>query len=200
MKKLYFLLLAGIFSICAGCSSGPEEVLIDSFEGEISPKTVDFGSSEGSSLKVEGDKEVKICGEQSMKLEYYLKPGGYMWVARGYNLDVQGAGSWIVIPEDIYWKKYKAISLYMYSNASGGVIAFDLKDGKGELWRFLLDNDFQGWKEIICPFKEFFPREDWQPESAVRNEILDFPVMSFQFEPRLPGKGTCHFDCLKAIK
>ena len=78
--------------------------------------------------------------------------------------------------------------------------AFDIKDKGQEVWRFLLDDDFTGWKEIACSLKEFFPRKDWQPETAERNEVLDFPIMSFQFEPRLPGKGTYYFDCLKLVK
>jgi hypothetical protein len=85
----------------------------------------------------------------------------------------------------------------MYGSNSSGVIAFDLKDKGGELWRFLIDDDFSGWKEVVCPLKEFFPRGDWQPETAERNEKLDFPVTSFQFEPRLPGKGAYYFDCVK---
>ncbi len=68
------------------------------------------------------------------------------------------------------------------------------------MWRFLLDDDFEGWKEIICPFEQFFVRGDWQPEEAIKNEIIDFPVMAFQLEPRLPGKSAYYFDCLKVIK
>ncbi len=197
MKK--FLLFLAII-ILFGCTQGPQEVLIDSFEGEINSKTVDFGSAEGSSLKVTADKNKKACGEQALKIEYDLKPSGYMWIARGYNLDVKGANKWLLKPQDIKWRKYEAISVQMYGTNKGGVVAFDIKDKGQEVWRFLLDDDFTGWKEIACSLKEFFPRKDWQPETAERNEVLDFPIMSFQFEPRLPGKGTYYFDCLKLVK
>lgn len=190
-------LLLGLFILWAGCKPAPQEVLLDSFEGLLGPETVDFGASEKSSLKVEASNAEKVCGEQALKFEYDLKPSGYMWVARGYNIDVRGAGAWLILPQDVAWQKYDTLSVYMYGSNSGGVVAFDFKDSGGEMWRFLLDDDFSGWKEINCPFEQFFVRSDWQPENATRNEILDFPIMSFQFEPRLPGKGVYYFDCIK---
>lgn len=186
--------------IFAGCAQGPSEIMIDSFEGSLTKETVDYGAAEGSSLKVEADTNIKVCDAQSMKIEYELKPSGYMWIARGYNLDVKGAAKWLVEPKGINWRRYNAISLQMYGTNSGGAVAFDIKDAGGEIWRFIIDDDFTGWKEIICPFKDFFARKDWQPDIATKNEILDFPVMSFQFEPRLPGKGIYYFDCVKLIK
>jgi hypothetical protein len=200
MKVVYFFLVALFVSVFIGCSSAPRELVIDSFEGVLNSETVDFGAGEGSSLEVRADKELKVCGEQSIKLIYNLRPSSYMWMARGYNLDVKGAAQWEEEPENIAWKKYNAVSLQMYGRNSGAVIAFDIKDNGGELWRFLLDDDFDGWKEIVCPFKNFFPRGDWQPQTAERNEVLDFPITSFQFEPRLPGQRECNFDCIKAVK
>lgn len=123
-----------------------------------------------------------------------------MWIARGYNLDVKGAAQWLVEPQKISWNKYNTISLQMYGGNSNSVVAFDIKDAKGEIWRFIIDDDFSGWKEIICPFKDFFVRKDWQPDTAEKNEIIDFPIMSFQFEPRLAGKGTYYFDCVKLTR
>jgi hypothetical protein len=197
MSKIQVLLLVVFSLFAANCARGPEEILLDDFEGPITPETVDFGAAQGSSLKVEAEQEIKVCGQQSLKLDYVLKPSGYMWVARGYGLDVEGASEWNLEPKAIPWRRYKTISLQMYGSNSGGVIAFDIKDSGGELWRFILDDDFTGWKEINCRFDLFFPRKDWQPDTAEKNETLDFPIMSFQFEPRLPGKGIYYFDCLK---
>lgn len=198
MKNLSYLLLGLLLIV--GCQSAPNDVLIDSFEGQINIETVDSGSSEGSVVEVGSSKAFKVCAEQSLRIEYDLKPSGYMWVARGYDLDVGGAASWEVKPSDIRWKKFNAVILYMYGSNSQGVIAFDLKDNGGEAWRFLLDDDFTGWKKIICRFNEFFPRNDWQPETAQVNGTLDFPIKSFQFEPRMPGKGTYYFDCITVSK
>ena len=195
MRKLV-LLLASVLIVALGCSRSPKSVILDSFEGVLNHKTVDFGSSSNSSIKVKASQDKKACGNQSMEIIYNLKPSGYMWAARGFRLDVKGAAQWLVKPEDIKWQKYDAISVYAYGANSGGVIAFDVKDSGGEMWRFLIDDNFTGWKKIICPFNRFFPRKDWQPQNADNNGKLDFPIMSFQFEPLLPGKGVYYFDCV----
>lgn len=197
MRIVYCMAVVALSILLGACYGLQRELLIDSFEGEISDETVDFGSSQGSVLKVEAEKNLKVCGDQSIKLDYDLKPSGYMWTARGYNLDIKGAARWEVSPEGIHWTKYNAFKIHMYGNNSGGVIAFDIKDLRGEYWRFLIDDDFEGWKEIVCLFSAFFARKDWQPQDATADEILDFPIMSFQLEPRLPGKGVYYFDCIK---
>lgn len=194
-------LVTMIFSIAiAGCAVSPKEVLLDSFEGEINKTTVDYGAAKGSFVEVLADTSQKVCGEQSLKIIYDLGTSGYMWIARGYGLDVPGAGCWLRKPADINWKAYNAISLRMYGMGTGAVVAFDIKDSGGEMWRFLLDDDTTGWKEVICPLNQFFPRGDWQPDTAQKNAQLDFPIMSFQFEPRLAGKGVYLFDCVKLMR
>ena len=199
-KNIFLAIVFSLIVSFVSCSNAPIEVMIDSFEGVIDKETVDYGTAEGSFLKVEADTGNKICDAQSLKVEYELNPSGYMWIARGYGLDVKGAAKWLIEPQNIKWRAYNAISLQMYGSNSGGVIAFDIKDKGGEIFRYIIDDDFTGWKEIVCPLKNFFARTDWQPDSAVKNEILDFPVMSFQFEPRHPGKGIYYFDCVKLIR
>jgi hypothetical protein len=201
-KKGSFLLISILSLILYSCvqSQRDGKLLIDSFEGKLTPQTVDFGAGPNSSVNVMASKEVKSCGEQSIKVEYNLGHSSYMWVARGFNLDVKGAGKWKVLPHQINWKRYNAFSFYMYGSNSGGAVAFDIKDAKNEMWRYVVRDDFSGWKEIICPLEEFFPRGDWQPDNAEVNQILDFPIMSFQFEPRLPGKGVYYFDCVSLVK
>lgn len=200
MKGVFFLPTLILCVLFLSCASKTQELLIDSFEGELDHKSVDYGAAQGSSALVEPAKDVKVCGEQSLKLTYELKPQGYMWVARGQNLDVKSAAKWLVEPKDIDWEKYNALSVYVYGANNGGIIAFDIKDAGGEMWRFIIADDFSGWKEISCPFSAFFVRQDWQPQTAVTNKTLDFPLMSFQFEPRLPGKGVYYFDCVKLVK
>lgn len=200
MKRFYlFLVILLVFSSLS-CAKVPDEILIDSFEGELNHETVDFGSSMGSTIKIEAEKQLKVCGEQSLKLEYLLDRDGYMWAARGYNVDVKGAGKWLKKPQAIKWRSFDAFSLYMYGSNSGGIINFDIKDAGNEMWRFVLKDNFEGWREIISPFSSFFLREDWQPQNAERNKVLDFPVMAFQFEPRLKSSGIYYFDCVKVIK
>jgi hypothetical protein len=116
-----------------------------------------------------------------------------MWLARGFDLDAKNA-QWLIKPLDIDWAKYKAISFYMYGSDSKAKIALDIKDNGNELWRFMFEDNFEGWKQIVCPFNEFFVRADWQPDNADKNATLDFPLKSFQFEPRPEAKGTVYFD------
>jgi len=194
--QLFFLsvlLAAG----CVQAQDAPKAFVLDDFEGPIisDPKgTIDAGAGNGSSVAVSADKENKKSGEQSLKIDYDAVSGGYIWVARGFNLDVKGADRWTKKPQDIPWQSYGALSFYLYGTASGMRMAFDVKDAGGEMFRFMVTDDTKGWKQVVCPFDQFFPRGDWQPPTADVNGTLDFPVMSFQFEPIAIAKGTIDVD------
>ena len=195
MKILY---LVFILILCLTISSFAQEqgLLIDDFEGSLSggpDGTVDFGSGNGSSVEVAAATDIKHSGNQSMEITYNAMPGGYMWIARGFNLDAKNA-QWLIKPQDIDWSKYTSISFYMYGSDSKTKIAFDIKDNGNEMWRFMVEDNFKGWKKIDCPFSTFFARGDWQPNNADRNATLDFPVKSFQFEPLAEAKGRVYFD------
>ncbi len=198
MKERLVLFVLVFLSGLTGCGliTAPD-LLLDSFEGEISPNTLDYGSSDNSQLTASASSEKRLCGEQSLNLSYDLQPGGYMWAGRGWGLDVEGASCWLVEPGQIEWEKYKAISVAVYGQSSGAMYAFDIRDKGGEIWRYLIDDDFQGWQEIVLPFKGFFARTDWQPDDAETTKTLDFPVKSYQFEPLLPGQRQVYFDCIK---
>jgi len=199
MKILYFAAVI-LFPIALFSCSSASEMLLDSFEGELNHKTVDYGSGGGASLVVSAEKTLKIHGEQSIKLEYDISEGGYQWTARGYKLDVAGAANWTRPAEKIKWHKFSAFNVYMYGTNSGGKVAFDVKDSGFEMWRFMLEDNFTGWKKIIVPFSDFFVRADWQPYNADKNKELNFPIMSFQFEPRRPFKGVYYFDQVSLAK
>lgn len=198
MKRavIFSVFLFFVFNL-TGCKPGVSPLLLDNFEGEINSETVDFGASDNSQIKVTASQENKFCGRQSLKISYDLKSGGYMWAGRGYGLEVEGAGSWLVEPRDIEWDKYGAISIAMYGQNNGAMYAFDIKDSGGEIWRYIIDDDFEGWEQLFFPFEHFFSRQDWQPEEAEVNQVLDFPVKSYQFEPILPGERKTYFDCVK---
>ncbi|MEW6102150.1 MAG: carbohydrate binding domain-containing protein [Candidatus Omnitrophota bacterium] len=201
MNKIIFSLLF-ICGIAAGCFAESQGLLIDDFEVAISggPEgTVDFGAGSGSSVEVSADTGIKYSGNQSLKVAYDAIPDGYMWVARGFGLDA-GNAAWLIKPQDIKWEDYNAFSFYMYGSGNKAQVAFDIKDNGNEMWRFLLEDNFKGWKQIILPFNEFFCRGDWQPDSADKNANLDFPIKSFQFEPRPEAKGTVYFDKVELIK
>jgi hypothetical protein len=202
MKKMIFIL--AVMFCFAGCGFAQVEknLLIEDFEGAITggpDGTVDFGSGNGSSLSVTAASDIKQSGAQSLKAEYNAVSGGYMYIAKGSRLDAKNAG-WQTKPDEIKWQDYNTISFYMYGSDSKTRVAFDLKDNGNELWRFILEDNFKGWKEIVAPFSGFFPRDDWQPDNADKNGNLDFPVKSFQFEPLPAAKGTLYFDQVSLSK
>jgi len=202
MKVLRLLLISAFsFQLSAVSCLAAGSLLLDDFEGAISggPEgTVDFGVGNGSTVDVTANTEIKRSGIQSLKINYNAVFGGYIYVAKGFNLDAKNA-AWRIKPEDIDWKLYRGISFYMYGTDSKASIAFDVKDKGGEFWRFLVDDNFHGWKQIICPFDEFFVRTDWQPDNADKNDTLELPIMSFQFEPRPEARGTLYVDQVELV-
>jgi len=190
MYKL-FVVIIGLF---IGCSMAGNTLILDDFEGDLSKKSVDFGSGNNSKVEVSADKEVVHAGKQSLKISYDSVPGGYMWIARGYGLDVPTAAQWSRTPEKVKWNRYKSISFYLYGEGTGALLAVDVKDPKKEIFRFMVSDDTKGWKKVVCPFTQFVSRTDWQPQGATIDRILQFPIMSFQFEVKSPGKGTLYID------
>ena len=182
--------------------AGNNNLLIDDFEISVSsgPEgTVDFGSGNGSTVEVVQATDIKNTGKQSLKVIYDAISGGYIYVARGAGLDAKNA-QWMLNPADVKWKEYSAISFYIYGTASMAKIAFDIKDNGGEIWRFIINDDFKGWKRVEVSFDKFMVRDDWQPSGAEKNGEIDFPIKVFQFEP-LPGsKGTLYFDTVELVK
>lgn len=176
-------------------------LLIDDFETTISggPQgTVDFGAGNGSSVTAAAATDIKYSASQSLKVDYNAVSGGYIWVAKGFGLDAQNA-NWLRKPEEIDWAKYNSIAFYIYGSDSKTKVAVDLKDFGNEIWRFVFEDNFKGWKQIVCPFADFYARGDWQPESADKNAKIDFPIKSYQFEPLAEAKGTLYFDEVELV-
>lgn len=200
--KAVALVLSIFLSVAAVCFAQPGALLIDDFEGPIDggPNgTVDFGAGAGSTVEVSADTEIKYCGNQSLKVDYFANAGGYMWVARGYKLDAANS-SWLLRPDEIDWSRYNAFSFYMYGTASRAQICFDVKDDGGQMWRFTFEDKAKGWQRVLCPFDKFSVRSDWQPQGADNNGRLDPPIVSYRFEVLPQGEGTLRFDCISLIK
>ncbi|MCA9405267.1 MAG: hypothetical protein KC684_01930 [Candidatus Omnitrophica bacterium] len=196
MKKSFlnaFLALSIIF-IMSGCGQ-PGGTKLDSFEGEISRKTVDYGSDANSVIDVVASSDAQ-CGSQSLQINYDLAQEGYLFCARGYGLDVLNALWEAPMPDKVNWSKYQGISFQMLGQGKG-TIAFDVKDAGGEMWRFLVEDTTAGWREVVVGFDQFKVRTDWQPSTADGNKQLDFPIQSFQFEPKTLGEGSVSFDCVE---
>ncbi|MDD5492716.1 MAG: carbohydrate binding domain-containing protein [bacterium] len=209
MYKIFVsLVILVMLSLGAVNSFAADSLLLDSFEGEIIPAgitsgsmsgNVDYGSGGGSSVEVYADDADKVDGKQSLKVVFFAMPGGWIWIARGYNIDVKGAGAWNVRPQDIKWDKYNAISFWMKGTKSGKQLAFDIIDAKKEYFRYLVQDDSDIWKQVIIPFKSFEARTDWQPNNATKNKTIDFPIMTYQFEPRPKNEGEWSFDKVELI-
>lgn len=200
MRSPVILALVCVLSM-SSCALG-NTILLDDFENMLiggPAGTVDYGAGGGSSIVVSGARDIKYSGSQSLKITYDAVTDGYMWVARGFGLDSKNT-DWLVKPESIDWQKVKAISFYMYGSDSKTRIAFDIKDNGNEMWRFMVEDNFKGWKQVVCPLNEFFARGDWQPDSADKNAVLDFPIKSFQFEPRPQAKGVLYFDKVELLE
>lgn len=201
MKKS-LLLAALILAFSVVSFAQGDNLIIDDFETPIIgglDGTIDFGSGNGSSVEVSSEPEIKYSNDSSLKVVYDAVAGGYMWIARGFDLDAQNAG-WLVDPQDIIWDDYSGLAFYMYGSDSRNRIAVDVKDSGNEVWRFIINDDFSGWKEVVCLFDQFVVRDDWQPESSDKNSVIDFPLKSYQFEPLPESSGTLYFDRVELIK
>lgn len=202
MKKIACLTLSLILSLAVISFAQEGNLLLDDFEIPITTGidgTVDYGFGNGSSLELSSAADIKHWNDMSLKAAYNAVSGGYMWFARGFELDAQNAG-WLVDPQDINWDEYSAISFYMYGFDSKTRVAFDIKDAGSEVWRFIVTDDFKGWKQIVCPFVKFLVRDDWQPDSSDKNATIDFPLKSYQFEPLPESSGVLYFDKIELIK
>jgi len=200
--KTAALVFAFILSLTGFGFAADELLLIDGYEVTISggPEgTVDFGAGNGSVVEVSGAADIVHGGKQSLKVTYDAVEGGYIYVARGFDLDANNAG-WLMKAGDISWTKYNAIAFYMYGSDSKTKIAFDIKDNGGEILRYIFEDNFKGWQQVVCLFKDFVARDDWQPQNAEKNALLDFPIKSYQFEPLPPSKGTLYFDDAELLK
>ena len=202
MRKVFFLAAVAFLFTATSCLAEGNNLLLDDFEISVTgglDGTVDFGSGNGSSVRVTGVSDIKNSGNQALKVVYDAVPGGYIYVARGSGLDARNA-NWTIKPSDVKWEEYSAISFYVYGTDSKAKIAFDIKDNGGEIWRFITRDNFKGWQKVVCNFDKFVVRDDWQPNDADKNGKLDFPIKVFQFEP-LPGsKGTLYFDTVELVK
>lgn len=191
---------AAALLVFMGCAAQEKTLLLDDFEGTLSHQTVDFGSGNGSQVNVQGSSETVYSGTQSLRVDYTVVSGGYLWVARGYQLDAPQAAQWSKKPQDINWKHCKGIAFYLYGEAKGAQIAFDIKDANREMFRTMITDDTKGWRRVVCPFSGFVSRSDWQPGNAVVDRVLNFPVMSFQFEAKTPGKGVFYVDKVELLR
>ncbi|MCK5707597.1 MAG: CIA30 family protein [Candidatus Aureabacteria bacterium] len=186
------------------------KLLIDDLEGNI---LTDSGYGNRAELSVsfilkKDCSEDIHTGNQAIKLTYDKTYGGYMYCARGFGLTPsvkipQEKLIWTVKPDEIDFNKYNAFGFYIKGDNTGNTIAVDLFDKDKEVFRYMITDDSKSWKEIVIPFNKFISRNDYQSNSSKSNKKIDFPILTYQFEP-FGGKGkeikgniiidTVHFD------
>ena len=206
-ENLHMVVGTALLVICAYFyinAARKDSVLVESFEGKLGADTADYGASPNSSLSVKASTRSSRCGRQSVEMKFDLKPYGYVYLAKGYGLyhrkDVNtwsgGQSGWRVPPEEISWKDYDAFSILL-KGENVGKVAIDLRDSGGEMWRHTVHVNSNRWTKFTLPLDDFSVRRDWQPESAVLNNYVDYPFTSFQLEPKQLGSGTLYADCVK---
>jgi hypothetical protein len=203
-------------SCCRQCSQlSGSKLLIDDIEGDVA---ADYGSGNGAECTVafvkKGDSTADVySGEQAMKITYDKSFGGYLYCARGFGLTPaipvpQEKLVWSVKPESIDFKKYNAFGFFFKGQNTGNTVAVDLFDKDREIFRCEFADDTAEWKEMVIPLSHFKLRTDYQPDWNKSNKAIDFPIVTYQFEP-LTGTGkeikgdlfidAVHFDVLEGI-
>ncbi|MFA5275811.1 MAG: carbohydrate binding domain-containing protein [Candidatus Omnitrophota bacterium] len=200
------LYLDKIELLATGTATGrAQSLLLDDFEGVISAgpeSTVNAEARGGSSVEIAASTDLKYSGHQSLKITYKAVPPNYSYVKVSAGLDYPNA-HWLVEPENIEWDKFNAIALYMYGSNSKTRFTFNIIDAGHEIWHFIFEDNFIGWKQVVCPFNEFRFGDIWKVDKADKNSKLDFPISDFQIESLPNGKieeGTVYFDKVELIK
>ena len=91
--------------------------------------------------------------------------GGFVWE----NTSAQISRINVILGDGFNVEFGTGSTVYVYGTDSKAKIAFDIKDNGAEIWRFITEDDFKGWKRVVCNFKKFLVRDDWQPENADKN-------------------------------
>ncbi len=88
-----FLIGCAVYAVPAFASPS---LCLDDFEGVLEAgQTVDAGAGSGSTVAVSAEKGTVPSGGQALKIVYDAVAGGYIWVARGYGLDVRVRCMWM---------------------------------------------------------------------------------------------------------
>ncbi len=99
------------------------------------------------------------------------------------------------------WSAYNTYKMWVYGKNSGCGFTITLEETKDlELWVYPVVDNWKGWKQIIIPLKSFTERADWQPDKAVKNGKIDYPLKSFQFCTTANGTFDLYFGQIEVTK
>jgi beta-glucosidase len=194
-KSVGFLALVITLTFLAGCASESkkatakeegskeakpvaESILITDFE-DSSQELITYAGPQSKVTAVYSTEQAK-SGKQSAKVTHNTKD----W-----------AGALVVVPKEKgNWTGMKTYRMWVYGSGSNSKFYVDLEDAQKEQFRYVLTDDFKGWKEIVIPLSDFKWRTDWQAPDAVLNKKFDFPMMTVQFCTANLANCTLYFD------
>ena len=91
--------------------------------------------------------------------------------------------------DHIPWSKIKRLKLFIFGKNEGGTFKIVIEDRYNEQFDYVIENNFEGWKEFDIPLSEFKVRREWQPPESERDSILDLPFIWLYFHTDVPQSG-----------
>lgn len=97
-------------------------------------------------------------------------------------------------PRSMDWTEMKTLNLWIDGSAAGEVFYIKLVDRGHEEFMYLLVDNWKGWKRISIPLDKFHSRVDWQPENAMVNRKIDYPLKTLHIVNFYNSKATLVVD------
>jgi hypothetical protein len=141
----------------------------------------------GSSIKSKYATNIKHEGKHSL----YLQCNSKIWATSTISLTDKNNN----------WENYNYLSLWVYSNNLIQFFDIIIPDSQDESFTYRILGIQKGWNDIVIPISDFKPKSDWQPEKAILNGIIDFPIKGLTFfSTSTKGNFNLYFDQIELIK
>lgn len=108
------------------------------------------------------------------------------------NLDWNGVG--ISFSPKQKWTVNNSLSFYLKGSNSKNKIRLEIADNQGERFEYLIVDNFNTWKQMVVPIKNFKRRADWQPNTAPNNGLTLSAVEGVSISWTNNGKGILAID------
>ena len=72
------------------------------------------------------------------------------------------------------WSTWLGVTFWVYGADSGGVLLFEIQENRNpgsmvndvEVWSYSFQDNFTGWKTVLCPLEQISPQGDWERRPA----------------------------------
>lgn len=179
MKLWTYTLVLCVVAILAVTLTGyAATLLIADFED--STITISTYKGAESSMTVSYVTDIVHEGQQAVLVEHDTKDySGVVYNVPGNKAD---------------WNGMDTLSMWMYSQNSGGSFHVILEDaGLEQLWYPVIDT-WEGWQQVMMPLADFQSRTDWQSGQATVNQVIDYPLKTIHFCAPHSGAFSLYFD------